>query len=256
MQILDDNVVAQSTTDIIEQLERAALGDNIDKSRTLNQHEGLAWIHTGEEILSKVFSTSENIMKVVKESITIQFTTRKPPKHSMWRQSAPLKMQNTRVSRCQVCGYRDSSHVFGRFPRHASVRKYRGCYSSCKDANERSSSTLVARHDMRTKRLIGMAEDAFENTVGVVNGDTTLDFTFGHGQDEECRNAISNACRKGLERLEREEPWRVHQMSNLSSGNGDVTYESLKRRLKIAIREDPSDIHARELLAQLLSRRR
>ena len=29
-----------------------------------------------------------------------------------------------------------------------------------------------------------MAEDAFENTLGIVNGDTTLDFTFGHGQDE------------------------------------------------------------------------
>ena len=74
-----------------------------------------------------------------------------------------------------------------------------------------------------------MAEDAFENTLGVVNGDTTLDFTFGHGQDEECRNAISNACRKGLERLEKRRAMASAPDVNLSSGNGDVTYESLKR---------------------------
>ena len=52
MQILDDNVVAQRVPQILSSNSNAPLWRMLDKSRTLNP-PGLAWIHTGEEILSK-----------------------------------------------------------------------------------------------------------------------------------------------------------------------------------------------------------
>ena len=244
---------AESTTDIIEQLERAALAC-IDKSRTLNPHEGLAWIHTGEEILSKgIFDQRKHHESSEGEHNDTVYYEKAAKAFNVATKCAFEDAEHARIADAKfaaiatVAMFSEDFHDMHRYENIAAA--IRAARTRTNDPVALWSLAMICER----RGLIGMAEDAFENTLGVVNGDTTLDFTFGHGQDEECRNAISNACRKGLERLEKRRAMASAPDVNLSSGNGDVTYESLKRRLKIAIREDPSDIHARELLAQLLS---
>ena len=88
---------------------------------------------------------------------------------------------------------------------------------------------------------------------GVLNGDTsTLDFTFGYGESDECRNAITDACKEGLERLEKRRAMTSAAQNDLNDGALRRTLVAQATLLQNAIREDPSNVHARVHLAQLL----
>ena len=65
-----------------------------------------------------------------------------------------------------------------------------------------------------------MAKEALENALdGVLNGDpSTLDFTFGYGESDECRDAITDACKEGLERLEKRRVMTSAAQNDLNDG--------------------------------------
>ncbi|CAL6316646.1 unnamed protein product [Bathycoccus prasinos] len=217
---------SSSAEDIIEELERAA-ATCLDKSRTLNPHEGVAWIHTGEEILSKsIFGEEEANSSVYYEKAAKAFDV------------------------ATKCAFEDAEHA------RIADAKYENIAAAIRAARARTNDP-VAHWSLamvcERRGLIDMAKQAFENALdGVLNGDpSTLDFTFGYGESDECRNALTDACKEGLERLEKRRAMKSAAQNDLNDG-ACATYASLKRRLQNAIREDPSNVHARVHLSQLL----
>ena len=235
---------SSSAEDIIEELERAA-ATCLDKSRTLNPHEGVAWIHTGEEILSKsIFGEEEANSSVYYEKAAKAFdvATKCAFEDAEHARIADAKFSATAA----VAVLSEDIHNTHRYENIAAA--IRAARARTNDPVAHWSLAMVCER----RGLIDMAKEAFENALeGVLNGDTsTLDFTFGYGESDECRNALTDACKEGLERLEKRRAMTSAQ-NDLNDG-ACATYASLKRRLQNAIREDPSNVHARVHLAQLL----
>ena len=231
--------------DIIEELERAA-ATCLDKARTLNPHEGVAWIHTGEEILSKsVFGEDEGNSRVYYEKAAKAFdvATKCAFEDAEHARIADAKFSATAA----VAVLSEDIHNTHRYENIAAA--IRAARARTNDPVAHWSLAMVCER----RGLIDMAKEAFENALdGVLNGDTSnLDFTFGYGESDECRNAITDACKEGLERLEKRRAMTSAAQNDLNDG-ACATYASLKRRLQNAIREDPSNVHARVHLAQLL----
>jgi len=248
--------------DTIDVLERAA-STCLDKSRTLNPHEGIAWIHTGEKILS------EGIFKHQQETHENDGDDEEKTSTSgafFYENAAEAFDVATK------CAFEDAEHARiadAKFAATAAVavlsdnlynaHRYENIATAVRAARARANDP-VAHWSLammcERRGLFDMAKEAFENASELVlNGDiSTLDFTFGNGESEDCRNALSVACREGLERLEKRKALTSAQndLSASTGSGGDATYSSLKRHLQNALLEDPSNVYARELLAQLL----
>jgi tetratricopeptide (TPR) repeat protein len=231
--------------DIIEELERAA-ATCLDKARTLNPHEGVAWIHTGEEILSKsVFGEDEGNSSVYYEKAAKAFDV-----------ATKCAFEDAEHARIADAEFSATAAVAVLSEDIHNTHRYENIAAAIRAARARTNDP-VAHWSLamvcERRGLIDMAKEAFENALdGVLNGDTsTLDFTFGYGESDECRNAITDACKEGLERLEKRRAMTSAAQNDLNDG-ACATYASLKRRLQNAIREDPSNVHARVHLAQLL----
>ena len=236
---------SSSAEDIIEELERAA-ATCLDKSRTLNPHEGVAWIHTGEEILSKsIFGGEEANGSVYYEKAAKAFdvATKCAFEDAEHARIADAKFSATAA----VAVLSEDIHNTHRYENIAAA--IRAARARTNDPVAHWSLAMVCER----RGLIDMAKEAFENALdGVLNGDpSTLDFTFGYGESDECRDAITDACKEGLERLEKRRVMTSAAQNDLNDG-ACATYASLKRQLQNAIREDPSNVHARVHLAQLL----
>jgi len=249
--------------DKINELERAA-STCLDKARTLNPHEGIAWIHTGENILSEGILDNENDKDESKEG------------GDFFDKAAKAFDVAT------TCAFEDASHARIADAKFAAIAA--ASLVAVSEDEQRSSNAhrymnvAVALRATRARKndpvaywslgvvcerrmLVDMAKDAYENALRLLLERTTeLDFTFGNGEDEVCREAVSSACREGLERLEKRKTLKaagtLHSEINITAETEEPSANENFQEPSLSMLLNQGDLRNKKLVETCLNRLR